>query len=194
MIAFLSGEVAAKEEGAVVLDVNGVGYRLHMAQSSIGKLPHTGEKAKVLCSMSVSDAGIFLYGFIDSHERDMFEKLVSVSGVGPKMALAALSIYDSDTLSALIASQDIKALSKVPGIGKKTASRIALELKDTFDIDSLDQGIFAESMPQNSVLDPVIEALSSMGFTSAEISQALEGVDTAASESAMLQYALRRMS
>ena len=194
MISFLRGEVEHKGEGSAVLDVNGVGYELLMAQSSIAKLPSVGEDAKVLCAISVSDAGVFLYGFIDASERMMFENLTGVSGVGPKMALAALSLYDSSSLAAVIASQDIKGLSKVPGIGKKTASRIILELKDAFG--PADSDLFTEgATPRllSSDLDPVIEALESMGFTSEEISAALDGVDTSATESQMLQYALRRM-
>ena len=194
MISFLKGEVAHKGEGSAVLDVQGVGYELLMAQSSIAKLPALGDEATVLCAMTVSDAGVFLYGFIDASERMMFEKLTGVSGVGPKMALAALSLYDTASLASVIASQDTKALSKVPGIGKKTASRIILELKDAFGSSGAD--LFSEDVSSHQVsseLDPVIEALESMGFTSDEISAALEGVDSSASESHMLQYALRRM-
>ena len=193
MISFLRGEVAHKGEGSAVLDVNGVGYRLLMAQSSIMSMPAIGEDAKVFCSMSVSDAGIFLYGFIDEQERMMFDKLTSISGVGPKMALAALSLYDASQLAAIIASQDAKALSKVPGIGKKTASRILLELKDAF-ADAGGNLFSPESpIPTSIQSDPVAEALASMGFTDAEIATALDGVDQNASESARLQYALRRM-
>ena len=194
MISFLEGAIASKGESTVVLDVNGVGYLLQMARSSIDRLPRPGERARVLCTMSVSDAGIFLYGFIDESERLAFDELVSVSGVGPKLALAALSVYDPERLWRLIIDQDVASIAKVPGIGRKTASRIALELKDSVPEGS---GALADAMgalPSGAVLDPVVEALASMGFTQAEIASALEGVDEGASESQMLQYALRRMA
>lgn len=193
MIAFLSGTVAHKGEGVLVMDVGGVGYRLLMAQSSIMALPPVDEDAKVFCSMSVSDAGIFLYGFIDEQERLMFDRLTSINGVGPKMALAALSLYDAPQLAGVIASQDAKALSKVPGIGKKTASRILLELKDAFADAGGNLFSPASTAPASLESDSVAEALASMGFTDAEISAALDGVDPNESESARLQYALRRM-
>lgn len=192
MIAFLNGIIASKGESELVLDVHGVGYLLHMAGSSIGRLPAPGEEAKVLCTMSVSDAGIFLYGFMDERERSMFERMTTVSGVGPKLALAALSLYDPDQLAALFASQDIKALSKVPGIGKKTASRLVLELKDAFGIEG-QLSLTGDGVQLSKASEPVAEALASMGFTVSEISAALEGMEEGLSESEMLQYALRRM-
>lgn len=194
MIASLKGKVASKGDGRVVLDVGGVGYLVHMAQSSVAKLAPIGEVARVLCIMSVSDAGAFLYGFVDERERSMFEMLTGVSGVGPKMALAALTAYDVAQLESAIAMQDVKAVSKVPGIGKKIASRIILELKDSFEAEPLpDGGASSEGAASESVV-VVSEALSSMGFTSAEIEVAIAGADDAATESELLQYALRRMA
>lgn len=194
MIASLKGKVASKGDGRVVLDVGGVGYLVHMAQSSVVKLAPVGEGARVLCIMSVSDAGAFLYGFVDERERSMFEMLTGVSGVGPKMALAALTAYDVAQLESAIAMQDVKAVSKVPGIGKKIASRIILELKDSFEAEPLpDGGASSEGAVSESVV-VVSEALSSMGFTSAEIEVAIAGADDAATESELLQYALRRMA
>lgn len=194
MLAFLEGNIVSKRAGQAVIDVNGVGYLLHMAQASLASLPASDEKVRVLCTMTVSDAGVFLYGFISEEEREMFEMLTSVSGVGPKMALAALSSYDVVSMQALIVRQDIKALSKIPGIGKKTASRIALELKDSFDLDPDSPMASPTPSEVDAAFAPVSEALASMGFTTAEISMALEGADADASESEMLQYALRRMA
>ena len=107
MIAFLSGTVAHKGEGVLVMDVGGVGYRLLMAQSSIMALPPVDEDAKVFCSMSVSDAGIFLYGFIDEQERLMFDRLTSINGVGPKIPAEG---YDQDSHEG---NQDVLNIAEV---------------------------------------------------------------------------------
>lgn len=194
MIAFLEGAIASKGDGRIVLDVGGVGYLLQMAQASIAKLPSVGDVARILCIMSVSDAGAFLYGFVDERERSMFEMLTGISGVGPKMALAALSAYDVSELESAIASQDVKAVSKVPGIGKKTASRIVLELKDSFEVCTSEGDEPVARVASSESLLAVSEALSSMGFTSSEIEHAMAGADPQASESVLLQYALRRMA
>lgn len=194
MIAFLEGAIASKGDGRIVLDVGGVGYLLQMAQASIAKLPSMGDVARILCIMSVSDAGAFLYGFVDERERSMFEMLTGISGVGPKMALAALSAYDVSELESAIASQDVKAVSKVPGIGKKIASRIILELKDSFEVCTSEGDEPVARVASSESLLAVSEALSSMGFTSSEIEHAMAGADPQASESVLLQYALRRMA
>lgn len=194
MIAFLEGRIASKDAGRLVLDVGGVGYLLHMAHASVSSLPPVGDTVRILCIMSVSDAGAFLYGFVDDRERSMFEMLTNVSGVGPKMALSALSVYDIGALERAIAMQDVKAISKVPGIGKKIASRIILELKDSFDAEGSDAEGLSVSPDRPDAFISVLEALSSMGFTASEVEHALAGGDSNASESELLQYALRRMA
>ena len=124
--------------------------------------------------------------------RELIEKLITVSGVGPKVALAALSSYSPDQLADLIAMQDVAAVQRIPGIGKKTASRIILELKGSFDhgIDSL----FAhDGASANKALEGAKEALLSMGFTTAEIDLSLKDAPDDAAETALLQYALKKL-
>lgn len=193
MIAFLEGTVAQKGQGAACIDVGGVGYALGMSQSSVAALPPVGERARVLCRMSVTDSGVFLYGFATEDERGLFDELVQISGIGPKTALAALSCFTPSELASAVASQDVKAISKIPGIGKKSASRIVLELKDKFP--QFEGGFEADPAPQaeSPTFDAVREALKSMGFTPDEIDFALKDADAALDESAMLQHALKRM-
>lgn len=193
MIAFLEGTVASKGQAGACIDVGGVGYALGMSQSSVAALPPVGERARVLCRMSVTDSGVFLYGFATDDERGLFDELVQISGIGPKTALAALSCFTPSELASAVASQDVKAISKIPGIGKKSASRIVLELKDKFPQF---EGVFeASSAPQaeSPTFDAVREALKSMGFTPDEIDFALKDADATLDESAMLQHALKRM-
>lgn len=192
MIAFLEGIVAGKTLNSVYLNVGGVGFEVGMSQAGLSKLPQTGERALVHTYLQVRDDGMSLYGFHSLEEKALFEKLIAVSGVGPKVALAALSSYAPSELAALIAAQDIAAVQRIPGVGKKTASRIVLELKG-----SLDQGIgglFAqESQTSSKALEGAREALLSMGFTSAEADLALKGAPEDGTESALLQYALKKL-
>ena len=192
MIAFLDGIVAGKTPASAYVNVGGVGFAVGMSASSLSKLPPVGERVLVHTYLQVRDDGMSLFGFLSLEEKALFEKLITVSGIGPKVALAALSSYSPGQLADLIAAQDVAAVQRIPGIGKKTASRIILELKG-----SLDQGIGGlfeqEGVPVSRALEGAKEALLSMGFTTAEIDLSLKGAPDDASESALLQYALRKL-
>lgn len=192
MIAFLDGLVAGKTLTSAYINVGGVGFEVGMSATSLSKLPEAGQRALVHTYLQVRDDGMSLFGFLTLEEKALFEKLITVSGIGPKVALAALSSYSPAQLADLIAAQDVAAVQRIPGIGKKTASRIILELKG-----SLDQGIgglFAEETPPvNKAIEGAKEALLSMGFTSAEADLSLKGAPNDAGESALLQYALRKL-
>lgn len=195
MIAFLKGAVAAVlPPSTVYVDVSGVGYGVTMAQSALAKLPPVGEEVTVLTYLSVTENGIGLYGFLSEEEKAMFERLVSVSKVGPKMALAALSTYAPRELADAVAAGDVARVSHIPGVGKKTAERIILELKGTLEetLDSL-FNVSAESSADALALQGATEALLAMGFTSAEAEVALKGAPEGAGEGALLQYALKRL-
>ena len=192
MIAFLDGVVAGKTPASALINVGGVGFEVGMSSTGLAKLPAVGDRVVVHTHMQVRDDGMSLFGFLSLEEKALFEKLITVSGIGPKVALAALSSYSPAQLADLIAAQDVAAVQRIPGIGKKTASRIILELKG-----SLDQGVdglFAqgEAAPSKA-LEGAREALLSMGFTTAEIDLSLKGAPDDASESALLQYALRKL-
>ena len=192
MIAFLEGVIAGKTLASVYLNVGGVGFEVGMSQAGLSKLPQVGEQVLVHTYLQVRDDGMSLFGFLSLEEKALFEKLITVSGVGPKVALAALSSYTPSELATLIAAQDVAAVQRIPGVGKKTASRIVLELKG-----SLDQGIgslFAEDRPVVSkAAEGAREALLSMGFTSAEADLALKGAPEDGTESSLLQYALKKL-
>lgn len=194
MIAFLTGKLAGRSTTAAFIDVGGVGYAVSMSQASLAKLPEAGAEVHVLTYLQVREDALALYGFLSAEEKALFERLISVSGVGPKVALAALSSFSPRALADAIAAQDVALVSRIPGVGKKTASRIILELKG-----SLDQGIeslFGETAtvpPTDEGLKGATEALLSMGFTSAEADIALKGAPEGAGEGALLQYALKRL-
>ena len=192
MIAFLEGAVAAKTPTSALINVNGVGFEVGMSTSSLSKLPETGERTLVYTYMQVRDDGMSLYGFSSMEEKALFEKLITVSGVGPKVALAALSTYGPAQIADFVSAQDVAAIQRVPGIGKKMASRIILELKGTL-AEGIG-GLFAEEKPVESrAMADARAALLSMGFTEAEIGLALTGAPADASDSALLQYALKKL-
>ncbi|WP_139653621.1 Holliday junction branch migration protein RuvA [Raoultibacter phocaeensis] len=191
MIAFLNGILAGKTQDTAFIDVGGVGYAVGMAAGSLAKLPATGERVLVHTHLNVREDAVSLYGFLSQEEKGLFLRLNSVSGIGPKVALSALSVFSPQQLVAAITSQDVALVSKIPGVGKKTASRIILELKGSLDADLLGEptAVAATGGPVQGVQD----ALLSMGFTSAEIELALKGAPDQADEAMLLQYALKRM-
>lgn len=193
MIAFLNGILAGKTQDTAFIDVGGIGYAVGMAAGSLAKLPETGERVQVHTHLYVREDAISLFGFLSVEEKNLFLRLNSVSGIGPKVALSALSVFSPQQLVAAITSQDVALVSRIPGVGKKTASRIILELKGSLDADLLGAAAGAAPVSAGSVLQGVADALLSMGFTSAEIEIALKGAPEDADEPVLLQYALKRL-
>ena len=139
MYEFVSGTLAAKKPTEAVVDAGGVGYRLLIPASSFDKLPAVGKPAKLLTSFVVRDDAQTLYGFATDAERTTFETLTAVSGVGPKLALAALSAMSPSELRDTVVSGDVGMLTRVPGVGKRKAEKLIVELKDKFaDLDGLE--------------------------------------------------------
>ena len=199
MIAFLKGILAGKLPDTAFVEVNGVGFAVGMSQASLAKLPEAGQPVQVHTHLQMRVDGASLYGFLSLEEQALFEQLIGVSGVGPKVALAALSSFSSpQALASAISAQDVAAVQRIPGVGKKTASRIILELKGSLD-HGLDQLFGADGQPAaaspaaGSAQQEAREALLSMGFTSAEVDLSLKGAPEGASDEALLKYALKRL-
>lgn len=194
MIAFLNGTVAGRTSHEAYIDVGGVGYEVFMSQDSLSRLPETGQRVHILTYLQVSDNGLALFGFLSESEATLFKEMIAVSGVGPKMALAALSTFSPKDLIGAIVAQDVKAVSKIPGVGKKSASRIILELKDKFPDAQASAPSAASEEVETDAIRAVREGLGSMGFTAEEVAFALKDAPADLQESALLQYALKRLS
>ena len=189
MIAYLKGLVAGSDASCLVLDVGGVGYCLQMSSKALAALPAAGSPAMVWVHMQVKDDGISLFGFKDQAEKAMFQRLVGVSGIGPKMAIAALSTYSASELARLIAEGDVAALSRVPGIGKKTAQRAVLELQGILS-QSIEEGAAAPRV--GSALADATLALEQMGFSAEEVAAVFKGVSVEGKDAgALLREGLR---
>ena len=192
MIAFLKGTLVATTLDSAVIDIHGVGYQVLVSGRSLSRLGATGETGQVLTHLQVRDDALVLYGFLNQEETDLFMRLTSVSSVGPKVALAVLSTFDPSDAIAAIVSQDLAAIQRVPGVGKKMASRIVLELKEALT-ERVQMDLSAIMQQALNTKKAVTEALLSMGFTSEEASLALKGAPEEASETVLLQYALKRL-
>lgn len=191
MIAYVKGIIARKDGYGVILEANGIGYEMSMSSKALGTLPAVGNTAQVWTYLHVKDDGMSLYGFCDAAEKEMFAKLIGVSGIGPKMAISALSTFNPKELASAIAAGDVTRISSVPGIGKKTAQRVVLELQGILKSEADQFGTAGESAKSGAMAD-ASAALESMGFTSPEIAAALKGC-TSEDVSAIMRYALKQL-
>ncbi|MBZ0271284.1 Holliday junction branch migration protein RuvA [bacterium] len=173
MIARLAGRIVEKTAGAVVVDVRGVGYLVHVPATAFRRLPQAGEETELHIRTIVREDSIALYGFRERRERDVFDLLITVTGVGPKVAIAILSGLEFANLARAIVSEDAIMLSKAPGVGKKTAERVILELKDKMTFIAEDAQITAAEHTPAPYMD-ALSALLNLGYTRVEASRALE--------------------
>ncbi len=199
MIAFLEGIVAGRDAGAAVLEVGGVGYELSMSSHALASLPAPPQVVRIWTYLQVKDDGLALFGFLDPAEKDMFTALLGVKGLGPKLALALLSALSPAQVADAIASGDDTAIARAPGIGKKTAQRVVLELKDRFSslavplAGQADGSCAASGSASSSGLHEVREALRGMGFSDAEAASSLSGCPADASVEEGMRYALKSL-
>ena len=184
MFYYVDGTVTVLRQGLAVIDCGGVGYACHASQNTIGKLK-VGTRARLLTYLNVREGIFELYGFIDEEEQSCFEMMIGVSGVGPKAALSILSVAPPDRLALSIITGDEKMLMQAPGIGKKIAQRIVLELRDKMSKEQLETASAASPAAAVSVSSGVnhtqeaVAALMVLGYTQAEALHAMEGLDAA---------------
>ena len=180
MFAYIKGSLEEKANGYVVIDVGGIGYKIFMSDVAIQNIGEKGNIVKVHTYYYVREDNISLYGFISKEELTMFELLLSVSGIGAKSAITMLSNIAPSSFALAVISNDIKQLTKIPGIGSKTAQRIVLELKDKLKTDTAisktEETIVA--IKQDNVSDEAIAALQILGYNRKEIDKVLEKIDT----------------
>jgi holliday junction DNA helicase RuvA len=190
MIAGLEGLIASQGADHIVLNVSGVYYKVFMPGSAISQLGRVGEKARVYTHLYVREDQLALYGAPEERQLKMFETLLGVSGIGPKVALSILSTMPVDALENAIGSGNVDLLTRIPGIGRKTASRLVLELKGKIDIVAA-AGITASP----TAASEVVEALTGLGYSPAEIQAALSGLpkDTELTTEDMVMFALKRL-
>ena len=208
MIVQLTGTLLEVLPSRIVLDVGGVGYELGVSSTTAAALPPAGEAGvTVLTRLIVREDAMELYGFATRDERALFDQLRAISGVGPRLALAVLSTFTPAALAQIVTAQDAGRMAQVPGVGRKKASRLIVELSDVFSKNPELRGLVGLSEPGDaaapagpvaqgaSVEAEAAEALLSMGFTSQEAELALDGHEEAGAVTIeqVLSYALRRL-
>ena len=187
MISSVRGEVLEVALDHVVIEAAGIGYRGNATPSTLATL-HRGSEARLVTAMIVREDSQTLYGFVDGDARDLFLTLLSVSGVGPRLAMATLAVYDSAALRQVLAESDVTALTRVPGIGKRGAERMVLELHDK--VGPVGATVGAPVVNGHAVRSPVVEALVGLGFAAKQAEETTDKV-LAADHDATTSSALR---
>lgn len=205
MIGRLRGTLAEKQPPHLILDVNGLGYELEVPMTTLYRLPSVGEPLTLHTHLVVREDAQLLYGFIGKRDRDFFRELIRLNGVGPKLALALMSSLEVDELVRAVSAQDTSALTKVPGVGKKTAERLLVELKDRFKAWEVVPSMFAlvpnqPNQPNQpaaqvaSAESDAVSALISLGYKPQEASKAVSAIkDKNLSSEDMIRRALKGM-
>ena len=173
MISSVRGEVLDVALDHVVIEAGGVGYRVNATPSTLATL-RRGTESRLITAMIVREDSMTLYGFPDPETRDLFQTLLSVTGVGPRLAMATLAVHEAPALRQALAESDITALTRVPGIGKRSAERMVLELRDKVGIVAAVAGVAAAN--GHAVRGPVVEALVGLGFATRQAEEATDRV------------------
>ena len=197
MFYYLNGEITLMDDSLAVVDCGGVGYALNATMNTVSCL-HMGDKAKLYVAEAIGENNFDLYGFFTKGEKRCYEMLVSVSGIGPKAALSILSYSTPETLALAIMNEDVKALTVAPGVGKKIAQRVILELKDKMSKETGGQEIrlpvAGPSAAQDGTMNDAMAALAVLGYSSAEIAPALKKIDvTGMSAEEIIKAVLKQM-
>lgn len=201
MITYIRGELVAVEEDKAIVDVNGVGYGIFMPGTAMNYLPPIGEEVKLHTYMNVREDAMQLFGFLTRDDLKVFKLVIGVSGIGPKGGLSILSKLSPDELRFAVMANDAKAISAAPGIGKKTAEKLIIELKDKLSIeDVLDKGtddsaVSVSAGAANGAQAEAIQALVALGYSNTEAVKAVKKVqiDETTSVEDILKAALRFM-
>lgn len=196
MISFIRGILVSKREESIIVECNHMGYEIYVPLSVLSELPPTGNEVKIHTELYVREDMLKLFGFVSEDDIDVFRKLISVSGIGPKGALGILSSMTPDALRLAVLTENIDAISHAKGIGKKTAGKLIIELKDKLkpiDLDMLsheDLGMSAAS----SFVEEAMLALTSLGYTQTESLNAVKHVKDHSSTSAIIKAALSNLA
>ena len=201
MISYIKGELVELTENAIVLDHDGMGFLIMMPASILSKLPAIGSELKVHTYLYVKEDALDLYGFLTKDDLKVFRLLITVSGIGPKGALAILSTMSPDDLRFAVLAGDSKTISKAPGIGSKTAQKLIIELKDKLKIEDVldggaDGGYELQSDMGDTAAAEAVMALTALGYSSADATRAVRQVDGGADmdSEALLKAALKKLA
>lgn len=198
MLAYITGTLEEIQEDSVVVDYQGMGYRIFVSAMDLGKLSGPGQKLKLHLHMIIREDDISLYGFSSKDALHIFRQLISVSGIGPKAGLAILSALSVNEIQMAVLSGDVKALTKANGVGTKGAQRVIMELKDRIDLDSMltpQQESAGSGIAASDTVTAAAMALTSLGYSQMEAMQAIQRVEQSENmtEEELLKAALKKI-
>jgi holliday junction DNA helicase RuvA len=176
MIARLTGNLIEKQPGAIILQTGGVGFEVLISSRTLEKLPEVGEVVTLNIHTHVREEEIRLIGFLNSDDKELFLKLFNVSGISVKIALSSLSIYSAEELKRIIVVKDVDLIKRIPGVGRKLAERMILELKDTLEENEL-EAAYTGSFGENEKIHEVKLALKTLGYSIPEVNNVLKKID-----------------
>ena len=197
MYAYIKGTLEEKSTDSIVVETAGIGYKIYVSEHTMAKLGEIGEKVKIYTHYHVREDNISLYGFMSNEELKMFELLLQVSGIGAKTAIAMLSNITPSKFALAIISNDLKTLTKIPGIGNKSAQRMVLELKDKLKTQTAIEDDEEETTPNDNSesINEAGQALQILGYNKSEISKVFDKFDTHnLSTEDLIKEALKRIA
>ena len=197
MYAYIKGTLEEKSIDSIVVETTGIGYKIYVSEHTMAKLGEIGEKVKIYTHYHVREDNISLYGFMSNEELKMFELLLQVSGIGAKTAIAMLSNITPSKFALAIISNDLKTLTKIPGIGNKSAQRMVLELKDKLKTQTAIEDDEEETTPNDNSesINEAGQALQILGYNKSEISKVFDKFDTHnLSTEDLIKEALKRLA
>lgn len=200
MYSYIKGTLEEVREDLIVVENNGIGYNIRVPARVLDELPERGGQIRIYTYLYVREDAFSLFGFSSKDELDMFKLLINVSGIGPKGGLAVLSVLSPNDIRFAVVSDDVKVISKAPGIGKKTAQRLIIELKDKVNLeDTIDtmQGIPEAAVHDNNIVKKeAAEALTALGYSAAEAAKVLSNIEIEedADVESVLKLALKNMA
>ncbi len=184
MIQFIRGRLTDVEEDRVLVETGGIGYGIYMPAPAMANLPPVGEEVLIHTYLNVKEDDLQLFGFLNREDLDLFQQLITVSGIGPKGALGILSAMSADDLRMAVLSNDVKAIAAAPGIGKKTAEKLILELKDKLSMEDVldhasgaEPGTYPSQVGDSDTVSDAVQALVALGYGNSEALRAVRQVD-----------------
>lgn len=200
MINYIRGKLVYIGEDNIVVECNNIGYQIYIPNSLLEHIPSTGKEIKIFTYLEHKEDALTLYGFLNKNQVEAFKILLSVSGIGPKIALSALSLYTPEDIYEAILNEDVSALCRIPGIGKKTAKRIVLEIKDKINkiiTDASEERIRATDVHLSEIDKNAIKALQALGYSYKEAIDAVRSIDKEIKKkhdlNVIIKYALKNL-
>lgn len=202
MITYLKGIVAAVTETKVILDVNNIGFQIFISSRDAAAMPRRGEEVKIYTYFSVKEDAMQLFGFLSEDDLEMYKLLINVNGIGPKAGLGVFSVLTADDLRFAVLSDDVKTISKAPGIGTKTARKLILELKDKLSLEDAFEKKLATSAKEadasgmNDAKTEAVQALTALGYSNSDALRAVQkaGAADEMDTETILKLALKQMA